>query len=71
MPLAFGLLMAMGLGPFTPYRRSSGAVMWTRLRVPLMVASAVAALVVVAGLRSTAVVTVFFLGAGIATGTVR
>ena len=71
VPLSFGLLLAMGLGPFTPYRRASGDVMWRRLRVPLLFASAVAAIVVVSGIRSVAVVTVLFLGAGIAAGSAR
>lgn len=71
VPLSFGLLLAMGLGPFTPYRRASGDVMWQRLKVPLLVASTVAAGGVLSGIRSVSVVAVLFLGAGIAAGTVR
>ena len=71
VPLAFGLLLAMGVGPFMPYRQASGALMWTRLRWPLLVASAVAAFSVVSGIRSIAVVAVLFLGAGVAAASLR
>ncbi|WP_219418040.1 heme lyase CcmF/NrfE family subunit [Pseudonocardia nigra] len=66
VPLSFALLLAMGVGPVTPYRRASAAVMWTRLRIPLLLASAAAAVVVLAGVRSPGVVAV----GGIATGIV-
>lgn len=71
VPLSFGLLLAMGLGPFTPYRRASGGVMWERLKVPLLVASAVGAGLVVSGIRSVPLVVVAFLGVGIAVGSLR
>lgn len=71
VPLSFGLLLAMGLGPFTPYRRASGHLMWQRLKVPVLLASAVAAGVVVSGIRSVPLVLVLFLGTCIAAGTVR
>lgn len=71
VPLAFALLLAMGLGPFTPYRQARAGVMWVRLRVPLLLASAVAAAVVLLGLRSAPVVVVVFLVVAMFAGTVR
>ena len=61
VPLSLGLLVAMAVGPFTPYRRATRRVMVNRLRIPLLVASAAAAAVVVAGVRSWAVAVVVFL----------
>ncbi|OZM79963.1 heme lyase CcmF/NrfE family subunit [Pseudonocardia sp. MH-G8] len=71
VPLSFALLLAMGVGPVTPYRRASGAVLWGRLRIPLLVASAAAAAVVAAGVLSPGVVVVVGIAAGIAASTVR
>jgi cytochrome c-type biogenesis protein CcmF len=61
VPLSVGLLLAMGAGPFTPYRRADPAVMWRRLRTPLLGASIVAAALVLSGLRSLPVVSVGFI----------
>jgi cytochrome c-type biogenesis protein CcmF len=61
VPLSFALLLTMGVGPFTPYRRASPAVMWRRLRAPLLVASMVATALVLGGLRSVPVVAVSFI----------
>lgn len=71
VPLAFALLLAMGIGPFTPYRRAGAAVMWKRLRVPLLIASAVAAALVISGVRAVPVVLVAFLVAAIISGSIR
>ncbi len=71
VPLSFGLLVLMAVGPFTPYRRATRRVMAERLRIPLLVASAVAAALVLAGLRSAPVVAVIFLASGIAAGSAR
>ena len=71
VPLAFGLLLAMGVGPFTPYRRATGTVLWARLRVPLLAASTAAAGVVLAGVRSVGVAAVVALAVLMAAGTVR
>lgn len=71
VPLALTLLLAMGIGPFTPYRRASAAVMWRRLRVPLLVASVASAGLVLAGLRSPPVALVILLVTAMVAGTVR
>jgi cytochrome c-type biogenesis protein CcmF len=71
VPLSFALLLAMGVGPVTPYRRASAAVMWARLRIPLLVASTAAAAVVLAGVRSPGVVAVVGIAAGIDASIVR
>ncbi|MBT8197266.1 MAG: heme lyase CcmF/NrfE family subunit [Acidimicrobiia bacterium] len=52
IPLSFGLLLAMGLGPITPYRAAKGSVVWQRIRMPLQVALAATALAVVLGYRN-------------------
>jgi cytochrome c-type biogenesis protein CcmF len=38
IPIAFALLLAMGIGPVTPYRVARRAVVWNRIRTPLIVA---------------------------------
>ncbi|MFE6615915.1 heme lyase CcmF/NrfE family subunit [Amycolatopsis sp. NPDC057786] len=71
VPLSFALLLAMGAGPFTPYRWATPGLLWTRLRVPLLLGSAAAAVVTVAGLRSVGAVAVVFLAMTIAAASVR
>ncbi|EGX55409.1 cytochrome c-type biogenesis protein CcmF [Streptomyces zinciresistens K42] len=71
VPLSFALLLAMGVGPFTPYRHASPAVLWQRLRVALLLAGAAAAAVVLAGVDSPGVVAVVAIAVGILTGSVR
>ncbi|TQM09879.1 heme lyase CcmF/NrfE family subunit [Pseudonocardia kunmingensis] len=71
VPLSFALLLAMGVGPVTPYRRANAAVLWARMRIPLLVASAAAAAVVSAGVLSPGVVAVVGIAAGVAASTVR
>ncbi|MCJ7726201.1 MAG: heme lyase CcmF/NrfE family subunit [Acidimicrobiia bacterium] len=44
LPISFALLLAMAMGPVTPYRKASPRVVWERIRTPLRVALAVAAL---------------------------
>ncbi|MDQ2882309.1 MAG: cytochrome c biogenesis protein CcsA [Actinomycetota bacterium] len=71
VPIACALLLAMGVGPVTPYRQATAAVLWARLRIPLLVASAVAAALALAGIRSVSVVAVVFLATGIAASSAR
>ena len=71
VPLAFALLLVMGIGPFTPYRWATAAVMWARLRWPLMTGSAAAAATVLGGARSAPVAFVVFLAAAMLTGSIR
>ncbi|MDX8143204.1 cytochrome c-type biogenesis CcmF C-terminal domain-containing protein [Lentzea sp. BCCO 10_0061] len=71
VPLSLGLLLAMGIGPFTPYRHATFGVMWMRLRIPLLIASSAAAAMVLAGVRDPGVVLVMFLVTASVTATVR
>ena len=43
IPLSLALIVAMGIGPFTPYRSASPRVVWERIRNPLLVALAAGA----------------------------
>jgi len=52
VPLAFGLLLAVGLGPITPWRSARPDIVWQRIRNPLRVALGAAALAVVLGYRT-------------------
>ena len=38
VPLSFALLLLMGIGPVTPWRRASPALVWRRVRGPLILA---------------------------------
>jgi len=71
IPIALVLLLAMGIGPMTPYRVARPAVLWRRMRLPLQVAAATAAVVVVAGLRPITVVTTVALAAFVVSGILR
>ncbi len=51
-PLGFALLLAMGIGPVTPYRVARWPVLWERLRLPLQAALVAVALVVLGGARN-------------------
>ncbi|HEX2369364.1 MAG TPA: cytochrome c-type biogenesis CcmF C-terminal domain-containing protein [Acidimicrobiia bacterium] len=52
VPLAFGLLLTMGVGPVTPWRLARGAVVWARIRTPLRVGLAAGAVLVLTGTRN-------------------
>lgn len=71
VPLSFGLLLAMGIGPFMPYRRATRRVLADRLRLPVLAASAGAAATVIAGIRSVPVAAAVFLTIGILTASAR
>ncbi|QGK70253.1 heme lyase CcmF/NrfE family subunit [Allosaccharopolyspora coralli] len=71
VPLGFGLLLAMGVGPILPYRHAAPGVVWQRLRYPLVVASLTAAVLVAAGARSPGLVAVVFLATVIVGSTLR
>ncbi|MBT8166550.1 MAG: heme lyase CcmF/NrfE family subunit [Acidimicrobiia bacterium] len=51
IPISFALLLAMGLGPITPFRQARGSVVWERIRNPLRVALAAGAGAVLFGNR--------------------
>ena len=52
IPLAFLLLLAMGLGPIAPYRVASASVVWGRIRWPVRIALGATALAVMLGYRN-------------------
>ncbi len=44
LPISFALLLAMAIGPITPFRKAKARVVWERIRTPMRAALAVAAL---------------------------
>jgi len=60
-PISYMLLLAIGLGPITPYRTARASVVWERIRTPLQVALGAGALAVLAGRREATVVVVLML----------
>ncbi len=56
VPIAFALLLAMGLGPIAPYRVARPAVVWERIRNPVRAALVAGALTVLAGVRKASVI---------------
>jgi len=63
VPLAFALLLAMGIGPVAPYRVARVDVVWHRIRTPLRVALVAGAGAVLLGVRSVATVVAVVLAA--------
>lgn len=63
IPLAFALLLAMGVGPVTPYRLANPAIVWARIKTPLRVALGVGAATVLFASRIGYVVLVPMLAA--------
>ena len=43
VPLSFALILAMGIGPITPYRVARPSIVWARVRTPLRVSLAASA----------------------------
>jgi len=70
VPISLVLLLAMGLGPLTPYRFAAPDLMWRRLRGPLQVASLAAAGAVLAGVRPITVAVTIWLATFIVSGIV-
>ncbi len=70
IPISLVLLLAMGLGPLTPYRFAAPDLMWRRLRGPLQAASLVAAAAVLAGVRPITVAVTIWLATFIVSGIV-
>ena len=68
IPLSLVLLLAMGLGPLTPYRFAAPDLMWRRIRGPLQAASIVSAGTVLAGVRPITVVATIWLSVFIVSG---
>lgn len=71
VPLSFALLLAMGVGPFMPYRRASGRVLWRRVSGPLLLGSLSAAGLVLAGITAPTVIAVVLLAVTIAAASAR
>jgi cytochrome c-type biogenesis protein CcmF len=71
LPLGLGLLLAMAVGPVTPYRTASWSVVWERLRTPMRVALGVGAAAVLLGARGPLLVLAVVLGAFVWSATLR
>ena len=71
VPISYALLLAMGLGPLTPYRSARIDVVWSRIRNPLRTALFLAAIVVLWGVRRPAVLAVIMLSTFIVAGIAR
>ncbi|HHC08457.1 MAG TPA: heme lyase CcmF/NrfE family subunit [Actinobacteria bacterium] len=69
IPIAFALLLAVGVGSVTPWRAATPAVLWRRTRDGVASGLVAGALAVVAGVRSLPVVVVVVL-AGFVVGTI-
>lgn len=63
LPIAFALLLAMGLGPIAPYRIARPSVVWERIRTPVRAALVIGGAAVLAGVRSVPTVVVTVLAA--------
>ena len=61
VPLAYCLLLTMGVGPVTPFRVARARVLWTRLRTPLRLALATAALIILVVSRNRHLIIVTLL----------
>lgn len=71
VPLSYGLLLAMGLGPITPYRVARPQVMLERLRAPFLISLGVTATVTLLVTRNRHVIIVVFLTSLAATAILR
>jgi cytochrome c-type biogenesis protein CcmF len=63
IPLAFALLLVMGVGPITPWKRGAWRTIAARLAVPAQAALVIGALAALAGVRSRAVLVAIVLAA--------
>jgi len=61
LPIAFLLLLAIGVGSIAPYRVARGTVVWARIRTPLRAALVAGAGAVLVGVRSVPVVLITVL----------
>ncbi len=71
LPVAFLLLLAMGIGPVTPYRYARANVVWERIAAPLVISLVVGAAAVLAGVESIPVVIVMVLGTFVIASSLR
>ena len=71
LPIAFALLLAMGVGPVTPYRLARGSVVWSRIAGPLQIALAAGVATAIVGVRSVPVVLIVVLATFVVASIVR
>ncbi len=71
IPLSYLLLVAMALGPLTPYRLARPQIMWDRIRAPVGFGLLVGAVAVVVGLTVAHVVLILMLAAFIVASLAR
>jgi len=71
IPVAFLLLMAMGVGPVTPWRYARGPVVWRRVATPVLAGLIAGAVAVLIGVDSIPVVVIVILAVFVAAGIVR
>ncbi len=70
IPISLVLLLAMGLGPLTPYRFAAPDLMWRRIRGPLQVASILSAAAVLSGVRPITVAVTIWIATFVVSGIV-
>ncbi len=61
LPIAFALLLAVGVGPITPYRKARASIVWRRIAVPLQIGLAAGVATAIGGVRSIPVVVIVVL----------
>lgn len=71
VPLSYCLILAMGIGPVTPFRVARRQVLWERLRTPVRVALGLAGLLVLLVSRNRHVIVVVLLAVFVVTAIVR
>ena len=71
VPLSYCLLLTMGVGPITPFRVARPQVMWPRLRTPLRIALATAAVVILLFNRNRHLILVTLLATFVVTAIAR
>jgi cytochrome c-type biogenesis protein CcmF len=71
IPIAFLLLLAMGVGPVTPWRYARGAVVWHRIATPALAGLIAGAVTVLFGVDSVPVVVIVVLACFVIAGIVR
>lgn len=71
IPVAFLLLLAMGVGPVTPWRYARGPVVWRRIAAPVLAGLVAGAVTVLIGVESIPVVVIVILAVFVGAGIIR
>jgi cytochrome c-type biogenesis protein CcmF len=71
VPISFALLAAMAIGPVTPFRKASPAVIWERIRTPMRISLAITALAAILWSPNGWILTSALLGSFIITTVFR